>query len=206
MGAKERRERERENRKSQILDTARALLLEKGLNATSINSIARRAELSVGAIYFYYKSKEDLYAALQVEGLELLNQTIRKAVDEASSPLEQVRKIARAYLQFSEENRNYFDILNYFLSSPEPIFSPDLKNQIDEHGKNSLNILIDVISRGVQDGSFKAADPRRQAVILWGTLHGILQFKKLEKTILARENHQSLYLEAVERFLEGQRR
>jgi len=206
MGAKERREREREQRKAQILDTARVLLLEKGLNATSINQIAKRAELSVGAIYFYYKSKEDLYAALQVEGLELLNQTIRQSVQELSSPEENVRHIAMAYLKFSEEHKNYFDIINYFLASPEPIFSPELKIQVDDRGKNNLTILTDTIREAIQSGLFKAVDPRRQAIILWSTLHGMIQFKKLEKTILAKENHQSLYLEAVERFLDGQRR
>jgi len=204
MGAKERREREREQRKAQILDTARALLLEKGLNATSINQIAKRAELSVGAIYFYYKSKEDLYAALQVEGLELLNQTIRESVQKPSQPQENIRNIAMAYLKFSEEHKNYFDIINYFLASPEPIFSPELKIQVDERGKDNLTILTDTIREGIRNGLFKAVDPRRQAIILWSTLHGMIQFKKLEKTILAKENHQSLYLEAVERFLDGQ--
>ena len=205
MGAKERREREREQRKAQILDTARALLFEKGLNDTSINQIAKRAELSVGAIYFYYKSKEDLYAALQVEGLELLSQTIRQSVQEKSQPEVNIRKIAMAYLKFSEEHKNYFDIINYFLASPEPIFSPELKSQVDEHGKDSLATLTDTISKGIQNGIFKAVDPRRQAIILWSTLHGMIQFKKLENTILDKENHQSLYLEAVERFLDGQR-
>ena len=205
MGAKERREREREQRKAQILDTARALLLEKGLNATSINQIAKRAELSVGAIYFYYKSKEDLYAALQVEGLELLSQTISQSVQEQAQPQVNVRKIAMAYLKFSEEHKNYFDIINYFLASPEPIFSPELKNQVDEHGKQSIATLADTIGKGIEAGMFKAVDPRRQAIILWSTLHGMIQFKKLENTILAKENHQSLYLEAVERFLDGVR-
>jgi AcrR family transcriptional regulator len=205
MGAKERREREREQRKAQILDTARELLLEKGLNATSINQIAKRAELSVGAIYFYYKSKEDLYAALQVEGLELLSQAIRQSVREKLQPQENIRKIAMAYLKFSEEHKNYFDIINYFLASPEPIFSPELKSQVDEHGKDSLATLTDAISKGIQNGIFKAMDPRRQAIILWSTLHGMIQFKKLENTILAKETHQSLYLEAVERFLDGVR-
>ena len=205
MGAKERREREREQRKAQILDTARALLLEKGLNATSINQIAKRAELSVGAIYFYYKSKEDLYAALQVEGLELLSQTISQSVSEQAQPQVNVRKIAMAYLKFSEEHKNYFDIINYFLASPEPIFSPELKNQVDEHGKQSIATLADTIGKGIEAGMFKAVDPRRQAIILWSTLHGMIQFKKLENTILAKENHQFLYLEAVERFLDGVR-
>ena len=205
MGAKERREREKEQRKNQILDTARMLLLEKGINATSINQIAKRAELSVGAIYFYYKNKEDLYAALQVEGLELLSRTITEAVAGEDTPEEKIRAIALAYLQFSLEQKNYFDIINYFLATPEPIFPPEMKSQVDEHGNDSLLILTDVIRQGIQDGQFKSRDPRREAIIFWSTFHGLIQLKKLEKTILAQDNYRDLYAEAVERLLDGLR-
>ena len=206
MGAKERREREREQRKSYILDTARALLLEKGLNATSINQIAKRSELSVGATYFYFKDKEELFATLQVEGLELLHQTIHQAVDKEAPPEEKIRSIARAYLLFSEEHKNYFDIINYFLTSPTTIFPPDLKNKIDEHGNASIFTLTTAIREGIDSGQFKAVDPRRQAIILWSAFHGMIQLKKLEKTILVKDEYQSLYMETLDRFLDGLRR
>lgn len=205
MGVKERREREREQRKSQIFDTARALLLEKGLNATSINQIAKRSELSVGSIYFYFKDKEEIFAALQVEGLELLHQTIRQAVDGESLPEQKIRSIARAYLRFSEEHKNYFDIITYFLTSPETIFPPNLKNEIDSHGNVSIATLATAIREGIDQGQFKAVNPRRQAIILWGVFHGMIHLKKLENTILSKDEYQSLYLEALDRFLDGLR-
>lgn len=205
MGAKERREREREQRKGHILDTARALLLEKGMNATSINQIAKRSELSVGAIYFYFKDKEELFAALQVEGLELLHKTISEAVHKKASPEKKIRSIALAYLQFSEEHKNYFDIINYFLTSPETIFPPDLKNKIDSHGNASISTLTAAIGEGIDAGQLKAVDPRRQAIILWSAFNGMIQLKKLQKTILAKDEYQSLYMEALDRFLDGLR-
>lgn len=205
MGAKERREKEKEQRKKQILDTAKTLLLEKGLNATSINQIAKLSELSVGAIYFYFKDKEDLYAALQVEGLDLLSQTITRAVDGQYPPDDKIRRIALAYLKFSEAYKSYFDIINYFLTLPKTIFSVDLKSQIDERGNDSISILTDAVREGIEKGLFKPVDPRRQAIILWSAMHGMIQLKKLEKTILAKDEHQSLYTELVERFLDGLR-
>ena len=206
MGAKERREREREQRKSHILNTARALLLEKGMNATSINQIAKGSELSIGAIYFYFKDKEELFAALQLEGLELLHQSISQAVDRKSPPEKKIRSIAVAYLRFSEEHKNYFDIINYFLTSPGTIFPPNLKNEIDEHGNASINTLAKAIREGIDKGQFKTVDPRRQAIILWSTFNGVIQLKKLERTILAKNEYQSLYAEALDHFLNGLRR
>ncbi|MBP7764043.1 MAG: TetR/AcrR family transcriptional regulator [Deltaproteobacteria bacterium] len=205
MGSKERREREREQRKSNILDTARELLLEKGLNATSINQIAKRAELSVGAIYFYYKDKEELFAALQLEGLELLHEAIRKAVAKKAAPDKKIRAIAMAYLQFSEEHKNYFDIINYFLTSPETIFSPELKSEIDEHGDASIAMMTLAVQEGIDAGLFKSVDPKRQAIILWAAFNGMIQLKKLQKTILAKNEYISLYGEIVDRFLDGLR-
>ncbi len=205
MGAKERREREREQRKSHILDAARELLLEKGMNATSINQIAKRCELSVGAIYFYFKDKEELFASLQLEGLELLLQAIGQAVHKKTIPEKKIRAIAMAYLQFSEEHKNYFDIINYFLTSPATIFSPKLKNKIDEHGDASITMLAEAIREGIDAGQFKAVDPKRQAIILWGAFNGMIQLKKLQKTILAKTEYQSLYSEIVDRFLDGLR-
>lgn len=206
MGLKERREGEKEQRKSHILDTARALLLEKGLNATSINQIAKRSELSVGAIYFYFKDKEELFAALQLEGLDLLQQIIQKAMKKGASPEEKIRSIAMAYIYFSEKHKNYFDIINYFLISPETIFPPHLKNEIDAHGNASIFMLTQAIAEGIEKGLFKTVDPRRQAIILWGVFNGVIQLKKLENTILSKDEYQSLYKEALDRFLDGLRR
>ena len=64
MGAKERRLREKQLRKDHILDTARSLLFKKGINATTMNQIARNAELSVGTLYLYFKNKEDLLLSI----------------------------------------------------------------------------------------------------------------------------------------------
>lgn len=205
MGAKERREREKEQRKNHILDTARELLLEKGLNATSINQIARRSELSIGAIYFYYKDKEEIFAALQVEGLELLYRAILAAIDKKATPEKKIRSIAQVYLRFSEEHKNYFDIINYFLASPGTIFSPVLKKEIDAQGNASIALLADTIREGIDRGHFKKVDPRRHAFILWSTFNGVIQIKKLEKTILGKGEHHSLFMEALEHFLSGLR-
>jgi AcrR family transcriptional regulator len=205
MGAKERREREREQRKSHILDTARELLLEKGMNATSINQIAKRSELSVGAIYFYFKDKEELFASLQLEGLELLHEAIKQAVHKKISPEKKIRAIAASYLLFSEEHKNYFDIINYFLTSPTTVFPPNLKNEIDQHGDASISMLTEAVREGIGSGQFKAVDPKRQAIILWAAFNGMIQLRKLQKTILAKNEYHSLYDEIVDRFLDGLR-
>jgi hypothetical protein len=78
-----------------------------------------------------------------------------------------------------------------------------LKKKIDEHGNASINTLTLAIREGIDSGQFKAVDPRRQAIILWSAFNGMIQLKKLQKTILVKNEYSSLYMEIVDRFLDG---
>ncbi len=206
MGLKERREKEKEARRNQILDAARALLFEKGLHATSINQIAKQAELGVGTIYFYYRSKEEIFADLQEEGLEILFARILKTSNQNLPPDEKLSTIGRQYIRFSEENRDYYDIINYFLASPEIFFAPNLKSKVDRHGSQIIGLIIETIDTGIRSGLFHSSNPRRDAITFWGTLHGLIQFRKLKDTVLAGDSHEKLLNHAVDHFINGLRR
>lgn len=190
MGLPERREREKIARKEQILDAARMLLFKNGLQATTVNQIAKLAELSVGTLYLYYKNKEEIFAELQKEGFDLLYEQIIDAVKKGSSPEEKVIGIAITYIEFSQNYKDYFDILNYFLSTPELLFPPVIKSRVDMTAGRILKVLMDVISGGAESGSFKNVDPVKHSVMLWGALHGLIHFKKMEETMLQNENYR----------------
>ena len=193
MGSIERRQREKEQRREHILNTARELLFKKGIDATSMNQIARNAELSVGTLYLYFKNKESLFAALQEEGLTLLCDKIKEESEKGLTPREKLEKMALAYMDFSEEYRKYSDIINYFLTSPEIVFPPSLKSRIDKHVNMILSVVEDILKKGVS----KDADDReikRLAVVFCSSLHGMLQFKKLRNTVLQGEEFRDLYL------------
>jgi AcrR family transcriptional regulator len=206
MGLKERREREKEERRAQILDAARDLLLEKGMTATSINQIAKKAELGVGTIYFYYRSKEELFAALQEEGLELLYRDMETVIAEGKDPIEKLESIAWVYLAFSRQKKEYFDIINYFLSSSDQVFAPGLKSQVDHHGRINLGLVERVLEEGVETGWFRSINSRRHAVLIWATLHGLIQFQKFRNTILGDENYDDLYRFVIHELIEGIRK
>lgn len=198
MGLKERRERERDERKRQILDAARSLLFSEGLQATSINKIAKRAELGVGTIYFYFASKEEIFAALQEEGIELLHNKIKKRLERVKHPQDRLKTIGRVYFDFSRENKDYFDIINYFLSSPGVLFSENLKGQIDQRGNRVISLLVSAVEAGIASGDFREVDARKFAMMFWAALHGLILFKKLKTTMLRGEDYHALVSYSVD--------
>ena len=203
VGLKERRQREKAQRRREILNAARTLLFEKGLPATSINRIAESAELGVGTIYSYYKSKEEIFVALQEEGLSLLYDSLSRIHATAAGPVEKLQGYAAAYLDFSRDSKDYFDIINYFLSSAQVMLPVPLKNRIDRHGSNILRIVAASIQAGVGQNIFREVEAKRYAMILWGTVHGIILLRKMQGTILKTEHYDSLYQAAVENFISG---
>ena len=72
MGIQERKEREKERRKQQILVAAKRVFSEKGFNKATMEDIAQEAELSPGTLYLYFKNKEELYASLSLRILQYL--------------------------------------------------------------------------------------------------------------------------------------
>jgi AcrR family transcriptional regulator len=66
MGIQERKERERERRRQQIIVAAKRAFSEKGFNRATMEDIAREAELSPGTLYLYFKNKDELYASLSL--------------------------------------------------------------------------------------------------------------------------------------------
>ena len=201
MGVKERKALERQNRKNQIIDAARSLLFASGIENVSINKISKKAELGVGTIYFYFKNKEQIFTALQEEGLALLFSTILKISKTGISHKEKLRQIALSYYNFSKKHKNYFDLINYFLSSPVVFFEPDLKNQIDMSGSKILLIIQDIVADGTRQKVLKENDPRKFSIMFWGTLHGLIHFKKLEKTVLENQSHEEIYNYSVEKLI-----
>ncbi len=203
MGAKERRAREKEKRREEILGAARKLLLKDGLSHTSVNKIAKKAELSIGSIYFYFKNKEEIFASLQHEGLEILRSNILAATENIANPEEKLEQCARAYFRFSEEHTEYFDVISYFLSSSQIFFSNDIKKSIDDEGVEMLKHIEAIIVEGVRKNIFVESRPGNFAVFFWASVHGLVQVRKLRQAVVESENFTDFYLYSVRKLIDS---
>src|ERR687893_784666 len=104
MGTTERRERERRQRRSDILTAARKLFFTKGFRDTTIDEIARVTELARGTVYLYFAGKEEIYATVLEEGLDVVYGLITASRSGEASPLENLLATLDASLRFQEEN------------------------------------------------------------------------------------------------------
>ncbi len=179
MGTAERRRREKERRRKEIVDAAERVFFSKGYDNATMDDVAETAELSKGTLYLYFDGKEDLYHAIVLRGLVILREMFETAAAGRERGIDQVRAIGDAYTAFNHEHPDYFKALLYYETARSDSFTE----------QNPLEILIEALQRGIKDGSIKRElDPVKTAIILWGQTTGVLQ-TSLKKCEAIRETY-----------------
>jgi AcrR family transcriptional regulator len=171
MGIPERKEREKEQRREEILEAARHVFFMKGLAAATMDDIADKAELSKGTLYLYYKSKEDLYITVMMRGMQLLYDAFEKVAQTASSPAAMLTSLFDAYRTYFDTHRDYFRMMHY-------LQAPQFHKQVSEDVQQSCSLLNrriwDLVSGMLQQCVDKGLlrknlNPIELGIILWSS-------------------------------------
>jgi AcrR family transcriptional regulator len=181
-----RKERQKEELKAKILESARELFIEKGYEATSIRNIAERIEYSPTTIYLYFKDKDDIFYALHQEGFRLLNQYF-KVLEFVNDPFERLKTIMKAYIKFALENREFYDLM-FISRAPMNAIKED-SEEWDE-GKKSFDALVQTVVQCIQNGYFGGMDPENLSFTLWSMVHGVCSLEIRERCVVLTEEKQ----------------
>ena len=184
MGTSERREREKQQRKKDIIDAAEKVFFSKGYELATMDDVAKEAELSKGTLYLYFKSKEELYFAIILRAMKVLHDEFEKTVIGAKNGLEKTYSKGMAYIRFSRNYPNYFNALLYYESlkidlekiKKEYNYQDDIRIAAFHESDKTTEKLAEYIQEGIEDGSIRDdIDPHKIAVFLWGASTGLLQ-------------------------------
>lgn len=117
MGIKERKEREKQRRINDILEAAREVFEGNGFLNTALQDVAKRAEISVGLIYRYFESKEDIFASLALKGAKEFDRDLKEYIKQSLAKKEKasvaMTKIAERFFAYYVPYGDYFDTLLY---------------------------------------------------------------------------------------------
>lgn len=177
MSTSERRAREKEQRKQEILEAARKVFSSKGIAEATVEDVAAAAELGKGTIYLYFSSKEEILAHLLLEGFDILLGKLTEAYapTQSLSPAERLHRLTWAYLQFFKENPFYFRLMVAFDRGRlhEKIPS-ELGEEIKAKNQEALQWVARAVNDGIQKGLFRPCDPWLTAAALWASIHGVI--------------------------------
>ena len=179
MGTTERREREKEQLRDKIVEAARDILSEGGLEGFSMREIARRIEYSPATIYLYFQSKEDLVRSVVQEGMRRLSEVIGNEMAAAGpdvSSAERYRASGRGYVRFALENTAYFHVM-FDLPAQAQMEGDcsDLAGEGAPMDQAAFDRVVGVLGQACREGTYRRdLDVEQAAVIGWATLHGLV--------------------------------
>ena len=143
-------------RRRSVLDAARRAFFDLGIEKTSMREIAQRAGYTVGAIYSYFASKEEVYGVLLAESLERLNARVLQALEGSADDARRVQRSATAFFDFYRENPRDLDLGFYLFQGMNPRgLTPALNDALNARLRDAL--------RPTQDALHALGMPSRQA-------------------------------------------
>lgn len=171
MGIPERKEREKENRRNEILEAAQRLFFEKGLQSSTMDEIAEAAELSKGTLYLYYGSKEDIYLAVMIRGFEVLHEMVERVLREEKPVVVLLRRLGEVYLEFFNQHRNYFRMFTFYQHTHfHKQVSPEMLQCCTDQNQKTWTLVNDLIRRGIAEGMLDPElNPAEITIVLWSS-------------------------------------
>ncbi|MFJ2956492.1 TetR/AcrR family transcriptional regulator [Streptomyces sp. NPDC087270] len=164
MSVKERKERERAARERLILATARELAEQQGWDAVTTRRLAERIEYSQPVLYSHFRGKREIIGAVALEGAAELAAAVRAAAARANGPRERVTALARAYLDFAEQNPAVYDAI-FQLDGGLAFAQEETPEPLKDAFAALLESLGEVAGDGVHPGLFTE--------VFWASLHGL---------------------------------
>ena len=174
MGVKERRDREREEVRTLILDSARELFASDGVESVTMRRIAERIEYSPTAIYFHFRDKEALLRELCDHDFRHFAQHFA-GLATLPDPLERLRAAGHAYIEFGLQHPSHYRVM--FMTPKFENDKPALEKGNPEEDAYALvrGIITDALNQRLLKPQFTDIDLVSQLV--WSGVHGVVSLE-----------------------------
>jgi AcrR family transcriptional regulator len=155
--------------RDQIIEASRIIFEKYGYKKATMDEIAQSMGKGKSSIYYYFKSKEDIYqAVLEYEG-EFLRQEIIKALSRLINSTDKLKAYVLTRMKTFRKVSNFYSIIQSDATSHLE-FVEKIRNKYD---LKEIRLLQDILDEGVEKGDFRIEDPELAAIAIFTALKGI---------------------------------
>lgn len=165
-------------RKEQILSAALEVIVQKGYEKSRMDDIVKVSNLSKGAIYWYYKSKKDVYLSLINLWVKRYSAVLNHITEKEKPASQQLQDLFEYFINQYENDPDVFKALLEFWSMAGR--DADFKQKVNRVYNEFLDLIRGIISKGVKSGEFKSIDIDIAALSIMVNIEGIIWFTIFE--------------------------
>jgi AcrR family transcriptional regulator len=159
-------------RQKEIVDSAREIIISKGIENLTVREIAKDLKITDGALYRHFKSKHEIIGLLIDNIGETLLATIREAAGKRKDPMQRLEDIFLSHLYYSERMRGVgFIVINESLSIKDKKLQRKVFAVLNQYLKTIKAILVE----GIEIGRFrKDLHPESASLVFFGTVQSMV--------------------------------
>ncbi len=179
---------------------AKRVFSHKGFSKTTMEDIAKEAELSPGTLYLYFKNKDELFSSLTIRILQYLNIRLEHVANNREIVTTEQKIDALKEAMYDVYKFDPLMLVNMFhLQSSDIIkkLSPQLLSDIRTLSQNSLNIMSQIFEEGIEKGIFIDRPPNEYADLVWSIFSGIVLWEESKKMFNENKNYVKQSLNSV---------
>ena len=161
-------------RRTQIIEAALACFTRKGYNNTTMDDIVTESGLSKGSLYWYFKSKDELFAEAIMSVFMDVGQEAFVALEQCTTASDKLRAIAQATADFSKEIEGFFGLFLEFWAS---------SSRREDAGQLWIGMLVqykdiiaEIVQEGVRNGEFKPVQVEELVWAIMATYDGLAAY------------------------------
>jgi AcrR family transcriptional regulator len=180
-----------------ILDAALTLSNEKGFAAMSLRDLSAKAGLSMGALYTYFSSKEELLQMIQRQSAVVV-QVLLDQIEGIEDPLSKLKRVIQSHLFLSEVMQPWF----YFAYMETKNLAKQEHKKAIEAELATEKLLIDIMKEGRDKGVFKAVNMDLTGAVIKAMLQDwYLKRWKYARRNVSVEKYAAFVIDLVETYL-----
>ncbi|OPY60735.1 MAG: HTH-type transcriptional regulator AcrR [Syntrophorhabdaceae bacterium PtaU1.Bin034] len=155
MGAVEKRARQKEEFRREILESARELFISDGYENFSLRKLAKKIEYSPTTLYLYFKNKDDLLRAISEEFFAQFLEELKPIRSVSADPMETLRRACLHLVEFGLKNPKQYELI-FFKGPVYGTREEFLKN--DSMAKNTYLVFKEMVKECIKVGRLSQID------------------------------------------------
>ncbi|WP_342348554.1 TetR/AcrR family transcriptional regulator [uncultured Nitrospira sp.] len=170
----QRKQREYEARREEILLAAERRFSQNGFFKTSMAEIAEAAQFAMGTVYRFFKSKEEIYISLVEAKVEELLRLLEEATQSRLPAQEKLRAVIQVKLAFADQNRAFFRIYVSEWSGFEWTVKSAFGERVWKRYLAQIDLVANLIKEGIKTGEFRKVNPKDTSLAFHGMLNSTI--------------------------------
>lgn len=163
----------KDEREQAFKQAALKLFSTKGYHKTTMAEVALEAGFGKGTLYWYWKSKEELYFSLVEESHNEFVDLVRRAAEIEGTALEKLAWLGKETAELHYRERDYTKLSWKMRAEELETFTPEYVERMHENSAEIKRELQRIIEQGIEEGTIPPADPYYLACMLLGLVEGM---------------------------------